>query len=146
MDWINSLQPDLFKDMDSLCLSIILGIFGVAITIFTVVFSFMENNREKIRTNRKIINNALGAVLPTANSDLVFAEINMSKMKHTNNMLLLIIIIDSILLIYYIISQLINNNIVRFISYFLTAALLLYSLIVVFKYIYDYWTKTKKYS
>ena len=84
MDWINLLQPDFYKDMDSLCLSLILGILGVAITIFTVVFSFMENNREKISNYKHIINNGMGATFPTANSSLRFAENNMLKMKHIN--------------------------------------------------------------
>lgn len=144
MDWINLLQPDFYKDMDSLCLSLILGILGVAITIFTVVFSFMENNREKISNYKHIINNGMGATFPTANSSLIFAENNMLKMKHINNKLLLIIIIDCSLLIFFIVAQLINNNYVRLFLYILTALLLSFSIIVIFIYIYDYWKKIKK--
>ena len=144
MDWINLLQPDFYKDMDSLCLSLILGILGVAITIFTVVFSFMENNREKISNYKHIINNGMGATFPTANSSLRFAENNMLKMKRINNKLLLIIIIDCSLLIFFIVAQLINNNYVRLFLYILTALLLSFSIMVIFIYIYDYWKKIKK--
>ena len=144
MDWINLLQPDFYKDMDSLCLSLILGILGVAITIFTVVFSFIENNNEKISNFKHIINNGMGATFPTANSSLRFAENNMLKMKHINNKLILIIIIDCSLLISFIVAQLINNNYVRLFLYILTALLLSFSIIVIFKYIYDYWKKIKK--
>lgn len=138
MEWIEEFLNNYSKILDSLCLSIILGILGIAITIFTVVYSFMENTREKIRKYKKEINHSPREVNPITKSNLMFAEKYWLNMRRINNMLLWIIIPDIFLFICFVISQLSGILILSFSSYLLTAVLFSYSLIVVFIYIYDY--------
>ena len=39
--------------VENLAISLILGVLGIAITVFTVVYSFMESTKERRRILRK---------------------------------------------------------------------------------------------
>ena len=58
--------------IDNLAISLILGILGIAITVFTVVYSFMESTKERKRSLSDRIRNADGTD-PVMESDLQFA-------------------------------------------------------------------------
>ena len=58
--------------IDNLAISLILGILGIAITVFTVVYSFMESTKERKRSLSDQIRNADGTD-PVMESDLQFA-------------------------------------------------------------------------
>ncbi len=146
MEWIDDFQKNYFPILDTLCLSLILGILGIAITIFTVVYSFMENTRDKIRKYQEEITHSQREVDPITKSSLRFAEEYWRKMRRTNNLLLWIIIPDILLFIIFVVSQFIGNPIFSIISYVLTAILLLYSVIVVLIYIYDYYHKYRNFG
>lgn len=146
MEWIEEFLNNYSQILDSLCLSLILGILGIAITIFTVVYSFMENTREKIRKYKKEINHSTREVNPITKSNLMFAEKYWLNMRRINNMLLWIIIPDIFLFICFVISQLSGILILSLSSYLLTAVLFSYSLIVVFIYIYDYCHKYRNFA
>lgn len=146
MEWIEEFLNNYSQILDSLCLSLILGILGIAITIFTVVYSFMENTREKIRKYKKEINHSPREVNPITKSNLMFAEKYWLNMRRINYMLLWIIIPDIFLFICFVISQLSGILILSLSSYLLTAVLFSYSLIVVLIYIYDYCHKYRNFA
>lgn len=49
MELFNNLPDSFFTSIDNICISLLLGVLGIAITIFTVVYSFMESNKQAIR-------------------------------------------------------------------------------------------------
>ena len=49
MELFNNLPDSFFTSIDNICISLWLGVLGIAITIFTVVYSFMESNKQAIR-------------------------------------------------------------------------------------------------
>lgn len=145
MEWINDFLNNYSHILDTLCLSLILGILGIAITIFTVVYSFMENTKDKIRKYKDDITHSEDEINPVTKSNLRFAEKSWSKMRRINNMLLWIIIPSIFILILYVLSQLIEIAILYFVAYVLTTLLLSYSIIVVLIYIYDYYHKYRNF-
>ena len=44
--------------VDNLAIALILGVLGIAITVFTVIYSFMESTKERKRSLSDIIRNS----------------------------------------------------------------------------------------
>ena len=93
MEMFNNLPSEFFTTIDNICISLLLGVLGIAITIFTVVYSFMENNKRIIRNLTDEIKNS-EILDPVKKSDLHFANKYMGRMKNMNNALIAIIIFD----------------------------------------------------
>ena len=96
----NDMSAELITSIDNICISLLLGILGVAITIFTVVYSFMESNKQAIRriTDEIKISEIKD---PVQQTDLLFATEYMSRMKRANCILIAIIASDIILFIFF---------------------------------------------
>lgn len=86
-----------YQTIDNTCISILLGLLGIAITIFTVIYSFMESNKQSIR-NLKEKERYATDTNPVIKSDLFFATRYMTSLKRTNNLLILYIVVDIIIL------------------------------------------------
>lgn len=79
--------------IDNLAISLILGILGIAITVFTVVYSFMESTKERKRSLSDRIRNADGTD-PVMASDLKFAITRLIDLRRINYVVIGIIILD----------------------------------------------------
>lgn len=80
-------------NIDNLAISLILGILGIAITVFTVVYSFMETTKERKRSLSDRIRNANG-IDPVLESDLQFAITRLIGLRRMNYVVIAIIILD----------------------------------------------------
>ncbi len=79
--------------IDNLAISLILGILGIAITVFTVVYSFMESTKERKRSLSDRIRNS-NDVDPVIGSDLQFAITRLIGLRRINYVVIAIIILD----------------------------------------------------
>ena len=79
--------------IDNLSISLILGILGVAITVFTVIYSFMETTKERRRILSDHIRNS-NEVDPVMESDLQFAIMRLRELKRMNMIVLAIVFCD----------------------------------------------------
>jgi predicted RND superfamily exporter protein len=79
--------------IDNLAISLILGILGIAITVFTVVYSFMESTKERKRSLSDRIRNANGTD-PVMESDMQFAITRLIDLRSINYVVIGIIILD----------------------------------------------------
>lgn len=103
MDVINSiLKPllDFFKEDNTTMFSILLSILGIVITIFTVVYSFMETTYQKITLLEIENKNALEAD-PVRSSSLKFSKLYLILLKKFNRKIKYLIFINIFLLILY---------------------------------------------
>ena len=82
------------QDMiDNLSISLLLGILGIAITIFTVIYSFMESAKQRKRIlGDKIA--LLENIDPVMQSDYGFIVNYLRRLKHMNISILVIILAD----------------------------------------------------
>ena len=86
--------------IDNLTISLILGILGISITVFTVVYSFMESTKERKRSISDQIRNACD-VDPVMESDLQFAITRLIDLRKINYVVIAIIILDIITFVAY---------------------------------------------
>lgn len=86
--------------VDNLAIALILGILGIAITVFTVIYSFMESTKERKRSLSDIIRNSV-ETQPVLESDLHFAIERMAKLKRMNNFVVAIIVCDIFAFVVY---------------------------------------------
>ena len=100
MELFNNLPDSFFTSIDNICISLLLGVLGIAITIFTVVYSFMESNKQAIRKLTDEIRYS-EEIDPVMTSDLRFANEYMKRMKNMNRALMAIIFIDVSLFIFF---------------------------------------------
>ena len=83
MELSNNIPANLVNSIDSICISLLLGVLGIAITISTVVYSFTESNKPTIRRIQDEIKNS-ETKDPIRIRDLQFANDYMSSMKCMN--------------------------------------------------------------
>ncbi len=105
MDKIDQMLMAMQKGIDNLSVSLLLGILGIAITIFTVVYSFMESTKERKRLLFKQVNaNAnVREVDPVLRAELAFATQYLAELWNMNKSIMTIIIADIIILALYIV-------------------------------------------
>lgn len=142
MEIFNNLPSDFFTTIDNICISLLLGILGIAITIFTVVYSFMENNKQIIRNLKDEIKNS-EIIDPVKKSDLYFANNYMSRMKSMNNALIVIIIIDIFLFILFCIYLSLKSHILRYVAYGSTLLLIVGCIFILYIYLSQYISRYK---
>ena len=94
--------------IDNLAVSLLLGVLGIAITVFTVVYSFMETTKERRRALSDKIRNSNG-VDPVMESDLQFAIIRLRELKRMNMIVLAIVFCDIIAFVAYAAHLVLND-------------------------------------
>ena len=95
--------------IDNLAISLILGILGIAITVFTVVYSFMESTKERKRSLSDRIRNADGTD-PVMESDLQFAITRLIDLIRMNYVVIGIIILDIVTFCIYAAHMIYNSE------------------------------------
>lgn len=142
MELFNDMPAELITSIDNICISLLLGILGIAITIFTVVYSFMENNKQAIR---RITDDIKMSEIkdPVKQADLLFATGYMSRMKRANYTLIAIIISDIILFVFFCIYLSIKTIVLQTISYILILFLFLACLLSLYFYLRQYISRYK---
>ena len=95
--------------IDNLAISLILGILGIAITVFTVVYSFMESTKERKRSLSDRIRNADGTD-PVMESDLQFAITRLIDLRRINYVVIGIIILDIVTFCIYAAHMIYNSE------------------------------------
>ena len=136
MEMFNNLPSEFFTTIDNICISLLLGILGIAITIFTVVYSFMENNKRIIRNLTDEIKNS-EILDPVKKSDLHFANKNM------NNALIAIIIFDIIIFILFCIYLSLRSYTLRYVAYGATSLLMVGCIFTLYIYLSQYISRYK---
>lgn len=86
--------------IDSLSVSLLLGILGIAITIFTVIYSFMESTKQRKRELGDRIA-LLEQPDPILESDLTFAIDYLKQLRNMNMAIIAILIIDIVVIAAY---------------------------------------------
>lgn len=99
IDSINTMCS-LQSNIDSLSLSLLLGILGIAITIFTVIYSFMESTKQRKRELGDRIS-LLTDPDPVLESDLGFTMEYLRRMRRMNIAIIIIIFADIIAVLCY---------------------------------------------
>ncbi len=95
--------------IDNLAISLILGILGIAITVFTVVYSFMESTKERKRSLSDRMRNANGTD-PVMESDLQFAITRLIDLRRMNYVVIAIIILDIVTFCIYSAHMIYNGE------------------------------------
>lgn len=142
MELFNNLPDSFFTSIDNICISLLLGVLGIAITIFTVVYSFMESNKQAIRKLTDEIRYS-EEIDPVTTSDLRFANEYMKRMKNMNRALMAIIFIDVSLFIFFCIYLSFNSSTLRFIAYALVTLLMVGCMITLSVYLKQYISRYK---
>lgn len=142
MEIFNNLPSDFFATIDNICISLLLGILGIAITIFTVVYSFMENNKQIIRNLKDEIKSS-NISDPVKKSDLLFANKYMSTMKSMNKVLIGIIIFDTLIFVLFCVYLSLKSTSLRYYAYGTTSLLILVCIITLYKYLSQYISRYK---
>lgn len=142
MELFNNLPDSFFTSIDNICISLLLGVLGIAITIFTVVYSFMESNKQAIRKLTDEIRYS-EEIDPVKTSDLRFANEYMKRMKNMNRALMAIIFIDVSLFIFFCIYLSFNSSTLRFIAYALVTLLMVGCMITLSVYLKQYISRFK---
>lgn len=141
MDVLDSILKYLFvflkEDYDTMC-SILLSILGIVITIFTVVYSFMETTFQKISLLEIENRNAIEAD-PVRRSSLKFSKRYLMLLKKFNRKIKYWIFINIFLLVLYLFfSFCLNNEWLRIVYNSLSILYLLSCAMVLVQYIGDY--------
>jgi len=141
MDVLDSILKYLFvflkEDYDTMC-SILLSILGIVITIFTVVYSFMETTFQKISLLEIENRNAIEAD-PVRRSSLKFSKRYLMLLKKFNRKIKYLIFINIFLLVLYLFfSFCLNNEWLRIVYNSLSILYLLSCAMVLVQYIGDY--------
>lgn len=142
MELFNNLPDSFFTSIDNICISLLLGVLGIAITIFTVVYSFMESNKQAIRKLTDEIRYS-EEIDPVKTSDLRFANEYMKRMKNMNRALMAIIFIDVSLFIFFCIYLSFNSSTLQFIAYALVTLLMVGCMITLSVYLKQYISRYK---
>lgn len=105
MDKTDQMLRSIQQGVDSQSVALLLGILGIAITIFTVVYSFMESTKERKRllfeqVNANTNNQELDPVL---RAELTFATKYLIELWNMNKSIMAIIIADILIIAVYIV-------------------------------------------
>lgn len=113
MDKIWRTLVEMQKGIDNLSLSLLLGILGIAITIFTVVYSFMESTKERKRLLYDRINADanIREVDPVLRADFKFAAKHLTDLWITNKSIIAIIIADIVIVAIYIVHMTFKDSV-----------------------------------
>ena len=111
MDKIGRLLMAMQQEIDNQSVALLLGILGISITIFTVVYSFMESAKERKRLLFERVNavaNA-GEVDPVLRAELTFATKHLKDLWNMNKSIITIIVLDILVLAMYIVHLILKD-------------------------------------
>lgn len=105
MDKIDQMLMAMQQGIDSQSIALLLGILGIAITIFTVVYSFMESTKERKRLLFERVNADANAheVDPVLRAELAFATQYLTELWKMNKSIMTIIVADIVILAVYVV-------------------------------------------
>ncbi len=105
MDKIDRMLMAMQQGIDNQSVSLLLGILGIAITIFTVVYSFMESTKERKRLLFERVNANANAreVDPALRAELSFATHYLTELWNMNKSIMTIIIADIVILAVFVV-------------------------------------------
>lgn len=99
------------EGIDNQSVTLLLGILGIAVTIFTVVYSFMESTKERKQYLFERVNEDANTheVNPTLRAEYVFATKYLTILWNMNKSIIAIIIADIFILALYIVHLMFKN-------------------------------------
>lgn len=111
MDKIDQMLTAMQQEIDNLSIALLLGILGIAITIFTVVYSFMESTKERKRLLFERVNTVANSreVDPVLRAELTFATKHLTDLWNMNKSIIAIIISDIVILAVYVVHLIFND-------------------------------------
>ncbi len=111
------MMSDLMKNICTDIFSFQLGVLGISLTIFTVLFSFILSNRDEMRIYKDMILEENKS--PIAVQRNSFARERIKKMRNMNFNILIICIISLISIVLSILLKynIVNENLVSYIFY-----------------------------
>lgn len=139
-------MTDFDKILCSDIFSFQLGVLGISITLFTVLYSFITANRDEMKTYRDLISkNDKSPILKQRNS---FARKRIKKLKYLNNNVLIICIISFVSVNLSLLTkyELINDNFNKYLLYinlFATIIVAIYILVIFIHIVYSYFNSVK---
>lgn len=137
------MTTEMMANIDNLSISLILGILGIAITVFTVIYSFMETTKERRRVLSDLVRNS-NEVNPVMESDLQFAIKRLNELKRMNMMVLAIVFCDIFVFIVYAIHLVFNDCCLLCItSFVLLAVLAVFCVVALAAYLAQYFRRFK---
>ena len=104
MDKIDQMLKTMQQGIDNQSIALLLGILGIAITIFTVVYSFMESTKERKRLLFERVNADANVreVDPVLRAELTFATKHLTDLWNMNKSIISIIISDVVIIAVYV--------------------------------------------
>lgn len=124
--------------LDNLSISLLLGILGISITIFTVIYSFMESTKQRKRELGDRIS-LLQEPDPVLEADLAFTIDYLKRLKNTNVSILVIIIADILITGFYAVHMVLSHILdLWYIAMVLELVLIIGCLLCLFIYLRQY--------
>ena len=124
--------------IDNLSISLLLGILGISITIFTVIYSFMESTKQRKRDLGDRIS-LLQVPDPVLETDLAFTIDYLKRLKNTNVSILVIIIADILITGVYAVHMVLSQiSVLWYIAMVLVFVLIVCCLLCLFIYLRQY--------
>lgn len=141
MDKVGQLLTDKMSIIDGQSISILLGILGIAITIFTVIYSFMESTRERKRLLCDRAAAERGSD-PVTMADLAFTTQHLSSLWRMNLSMICVILIDIIILGVYLIHMMFKDIVwLWYLALFMEINLIVACLIIFSVYLRQYYKR-----
>lgn len=144
MDKIEQTVKAMQQGIDTQSISLLLGILGVAITVFTVVYSFMESTKERKRLLFDRVNAVenVNDMDPVLRADLSFATKRLTELWNMNKVIVSIIISDIVIMGIYIVHLMFKEiEWLWYTSVVLEILLIILCLITLYVYIKQYYNR-----
>ena len=111
MDKTDQILRTTLEEIDNQSVALLLGILGIAITIFTVVYSFMESTKERKRLLFERVNADAKAhdVDPALRAELTFVTKHLTELWNMNKSIIVIILSDIVILVVYFMHLIFKN-------------------------------------
>lgn len=140
---MNNDFAQILNDMNNTVISLLLGILGIAITIFTVIYSFMEGAKQKLKDLDIAIQQSTDTD-PRRSSEYQFVKSYLVRLRKMNRWILGLIVGDVVVFSLFFVHILESNNCVILVVSFITLGLyLLLCLIVFIVYVWQYRNRFK---
>lgn len=140
---MNNDFAQILNDMNNTVISLLLGILGIAITIFTVIYSFMEGAKQKLKDLDIAIQQSTDTD-PRGSSEYQFVKSYLVRLRKMNRWILGLIVGDVVVFSLFFVHILESNNCVILVVSFITLGLyLLLCLIVFIVYVWQYRNRFK---
>lgn len=133
----NNIPDVIFQQIGSFALSI----FGIGITLFTVIYSFIINKKDFMNEiEPKILN---GNICPELKSRYIIAEKYVDRQKVINKHILNISLLSIVIYCFFILDLLLSNVFTKVLLIILVSILLIYMLTSFFIFLKSYFNAIK---